>query len=301
MRAALGAIAVGACLLGAPAAVRAAEPLIYADTERNFRRSLAKVSRAVGPEKTAELEQALVGLVRVRAARNRLEQSSRLSSGAPGMIGPQKLKTDPQAEGQDLASLVATWLGRRVDGRTPTEILALWERERTSLDDAAVEMTGRLRIFEEALLAPRIVAAPPPARELLNGAVSIVSLSGSVNDTQELRGAISFLIENRHHRAIRSIVLAPAGEQSGECGSFEYAPALPLRPGATQRVITQASSRDARCASRLQLAGYRDDANEQFGAGAPPRVVDEAETRAWFYRTSAFAENLRSISILETN
>jgi hypothetical protein len=46
----------------------------------------------------------------------------------------------------------------------------------------------------------------------------------------------------------------------------------------------------------MQLAGFRDDANRNFGAAAAP-VSDESKRRAWFYQTAIFAPTIRSITL----
>lgn len=290
------AIAFGLTVaLAAP--VRAAEPILLADTERNFRRSMAKISRALGPEKTADLERALLGLVSIRSARDRLEESKGFADRRPDWILGRMFSRGPEKTNQDLAGIVTMWIGRRIDGRTPSEILILLQRERDGLDGAVAEMAGRLRHWESPLMErqprPRVHAEAMPAGKLI-----VTSISGSVQNTSRAgRGVISFLVENKHHRAIRAVVLAPSGDETTHCASFEYTPALPLRAGATQRIIASATPEQANCANQFQPVGFRDDANQHFGAVVNQSVVDGVSQLGWFYRTTAFAESFQAVAL----
>lgn len=256
-----------------------------------------QASAAVAHAAEPEVGDALSDLARIRWAKNLLEQVSSFTPQASGWNGARTLVREPEIAREDAARLLTTWTGGRIDVRSPQEIMTIWKRERQGLNAAYEDLNERTRLWPAALWA-----APTERKETrlenLDDKLSISAILGSVRDeAANASGIVSFLAESRHDRAIESIVLAPVSDGPSHCGGFEYAPALPLRAGATQRVIAATTREQAACASYMRLTGFRDDANRNFGATYAPLSPDESKRQAWFYRTAAFGPTIRAITL----
>lgn len=266
----------------------AAEPIILADTERNFRRSMVKVVQALGPLEARRVEGALIEIIHIRAVLDRLDRNKIFGSQAAVPSGG--LIPASGHPPSDLARLVTVSVGRQVDGRSPSQITVLLERERQELAAAAQAMRDRMSVWQSALYAPPRLAVPVVA--MPEGKLHAGEVSGAVMTTSDgARGTISFIIENRHERAIRALVFVDGDDGDNACGRFEYNPPLALRSGAAHRVIVTTTPRRAACAGQLKLAGFRDDRGVAFGAASSQSV--SGDQSAWFYRTALFADSLQ--------
>jgi len=274
---ALLAFALGACT---------PDPMLRADSEKNFRRSLERIASGMSAEGAAALDEALRRLVEVRALRAEFEAT--LSFGGWSPAEPN-LRAATRDWSSARASIVVRNIGRLVDGRSAAEIVKLAERETTRYRAVITEFADRPE-FAAQTWPPE--PALRPLSEQDHKALARIVIEGGGGLAYAAAGfgrpVLTFVVENGSDTPLRTLTLSTAGNEDDESAQiFEYSFLSPLAPGARQRIITaRALEGPVDRASRvtLRVVGLRGADGRTIGASpAPaPQTSAKASEAAFF-------------------
>ncbi|MBX9760271.1 MAG: hypothetical protein K2Y29_15950 [Beijerinckiaceae bacterium] len=254
-------------------------PVVRADSDRTFRKSVEDISRRATGEKMARFDAALRALVLSRAISSDAERHSHFVSFTDSAAGSRAFTSPLQDWEARRAAIVVARIGRLIDGRTIDDVIDLAAREQAALDARMKEWSARQSN------APEVTWTMPESRALRldpadRAALDRVQVSGvSITNMRTGDGdriVLSFLVENLSDRSVRAISLTnSANAQAREIDPddvFHFAMPTPLPPGARRRIMTSAGV-PAGLSRDIRIVGLEDNAGQRSGVAMAPKAT----------------------------
>lgn len=268
------------------------EPLIRADSERNFNSSMRRLEKVAEPERIATLDRALQDIILTRELFRDFDGTASFAPAPATFPNSARLRSPLAGWPAVRTKLVVDQIGGMIDNMPTQEILEVAQRQRNRFFSHLSDFAVRTSFMSDMLFQE---LPPPPPATLSDQEVSALdklTVTGAVAMTVQhdsgVRRFISFTISNGLDTPIRSISLsANRGDLTSpdeDGSSFNYSFPMALPPNASRRIIVLAPVRKAAPvvqsgSLKLHIVGAVYGDEQRIGVRQSPVVDEKARDR----------------------